>query len=365
MGRFSAFTKRKLVQCTAALLSNANLRGFATGRIYQGKAKWICVPGLNCYSCPAAVGACPLGALQTMLADPQYKMSFYVLGMLAAFGLVLGRAVCGWLCPFGLLQELWRGLWVRWGKPVKRIWAGNRRAAEAGSMGVEGGHGAAVGPDKHEGAGDTTGSGNAGDMAGDRRTSGDRPARGFEKRLRHIKYIFLGVFVVLMPLFAVDAFGFGAPYFCELICPAGMLEGALPILVKNPGLFRLAGWVFWLKAGIVVVFLAGAAMNTRFFCKYLCPLGAIYGLFHRISLVQLRFDAVSCVGCGTCEKVCPMDIDPRKPEWRGECIRCGKCAGRCPGGALRLTPSHPLLESSCEQNHHRIAPPTKPCAKLR
>ena len=55
--------KRFSIQAAATLLQNANLRGFFTGRIYQGASKSVCVPGLNCYSCPGAVGACPLGSL--------------------------------------------------------------------------------------------------------------------------------------------------------------------------------------------------------------------------------------------------------------------------------------------------------------
>ncbi len=57
-------TKRRIVQLYFGLLLNANLKGFVTGNIYQGKSKIVCAPGINCYSCPGAVGACPLGSLQ-------------------------------------------------------------------------------------------------------------------------------------------------------------------------------------------------------------------------------------------------------------------------------------------------------------
>ena len=56
-------TKRRLIQLYAALLTNANIKGFFTGQIYQGPLKTLCSPGLNCYSCPGASGACPLGSL--------------------------------------------------------------------------------------------------------------------------------------------------------------------------------------------------------------------------------------------------------------------------------------------------------------
>ena len=99
-------TPRRLTQLLAALLYNAHLRGFADGQIYTGPLKSVCVPGLNCYSCPGAVAACPLGALQNALAASASRPGFYVFGLILLFGLLLGRFVCGWLCPVGLLQEL-------------------------------------------------------------------------------------------------------------------------------------------------------------------------------------------------------------------------------------------------------------------
>ncbi|MBO6039678.1 MAG: 4Fe-4S binding protein, partial [Oscillospiraceae bacterium] len=97
---------RRLIQLYSALLYNAHLRGFVKGEIYQGGAKYACVPGLNCYSCPGAVGACPLGALQNALAASGHRGGWYVMGILLLFGTVLGRTICGWLCPMGLVQEL-------------------------------------------------------------------------------------------------------------------------------------------------------------------------------------------------------------------------------------------------------------------
>ena len=99
-------TKRRLIQLYSALLFNANIKGFVTGKIYKGASKNICVPGLNCYSCPGAVGACPLGSLQNALGSSQHRAPFYVIGILLLYGLLLGRAICGFLCPFGFIQEL-------------------------------------------------------------------------------------------------------------------------------------------------------------------------------------------------------------------------------------------------------------------
>lgn len=94
------------IQGVATLLQNANFKGFFTGKIYTGAGKKVCVPGLNCYSCPGAVGACPIGSLQNSLGGMKLRFPYYVLGLLIFFGALLGRAVCGFLCPLGFLQDL-------------------------------------------------------------------------------------------------------------------------------------------------------------------------------------------------------------------------------------------------------------------
>lgn len=98
--------KRGYIQLLVAVLYNCHFTGFADGRIYNGRSKGVCVPGLNCYSCPGAVGACPLGSLQGELAGSGFRFPLYVLGTLMLFGILLGRVICGFLCPFGFLQEL-------------------------------------------------------------------------------------------------------------------------------------------------------------------------------------------------------------------------------------------------------------------
>ncbi len=82
------------------------LEGLCRGSIFTGASKSVCVPGLNCYSCPGALGSCPIGAVQATLGNQNFKMAFYVTGFLMVIGAFLGRLVCGWLCPFGLVQDL-------------------------------------------------------------------------------------------------------------------------------------------------------------------------------------------------------------------------------------------------------------------
>lgn len=98
--------KRKIIQIFATLASNANLNGFLKGNVFKGASKKICVPGLNCYSCPGAMGACPIGSMQAVIGTIKYNFSFYVSGMLLLFGVMFGRFICGWLCPFGFFQDL-------------------------------------------------------------------------------------------------------------------------------------------------------------------------------------------------------------------------------------------------------------------
>ena len=89
--------KRHFVQLITAVLYNCNFMGFAAGKIYKGNMKGVCVPGLNCYSCPGAIASCPLGSLQSGLLSSRYRFPYYILGTLILFGLLLGRFICGFL----------------------------------------------------------------------------------------------------------------------------------------------------------------------------------------------------------------------------------------------------------------------------
>ena len=98
--------RRHIIQLIATIVTNGYLVGFMQGKIQSGEQKFVCVPGLNCYSCPGAVGACPIGALQAVLGDRKFQFSYYVFGFLLFVSVLLGRVVCGFLCPFGFLQDL-------------------------------------------------------------------------------------------------------------------------------------------------------------------------------------------------------------------------------------------------------------------
>ena len=278
-------TTRRLVQLYAALLQNAHLRGFVRGEIYTGPVKSVCVPGLNCYSCPGAVGACPLGALQNAIAASAQRPAFYVVGLLLLFGLTLGRVICGWLCPVGMIQELLHRL------PTPKVKKG--RATRA---------------------------------------------------LSWVKYAVLAVFVVLVPLwYGLQQYPLTA--FCKYICPAGTLEGAVGLLSHpaNGDKFSMLGLLFTRKVLILALVLTACVFIYRAFCRFLCPLGAIYGLFARIALLGVRVDAGQCSGCGACLAACPMDV---RRVGDHECIHCGACMGACPEQAISIRAGKIVLKGA-------------------
>ena len=268
--------KRHRFQILWAFLTNSYLVGFAKGKIYDGKLKNLCVPGLNCYSCPGALGSCPIGAMQAVIGSWNFRMAFYVAGFLVFVGALMGRFVCGWLCPFGLIQDFLHKIPF-----VKKI----------------------------------------------------STFRG-DWLLRKLKYVIFLVFVILLPMFVVDMLGQGAPYFCKLICPAGTLEGGIPLVLLNSAMRTAVGWLYAWKNVLLVVIVLLSVVIYRPFCKYICPLGAVYSVFNPIAVFRYRVDKEACVHCGACAKACKMQVDPSETPNHPECIRCGSCKKVCPTGAI-------------------------------
>ena len=268
-------SKRRLIQLYSFLLYNAHLKGFLKGDIFTGLSKGACVPGLNCYSCPGAVGACPLGALQNALSASGQKASYYIFGILMLYGLMLGRTICGFLCPFGLFQELVYKI------PTFKIRKGTVTRA-----------------------------------------------------LSKVKYLLLIVLVVILPLYSAFK-TVPLPAFCKYVCPAGTLEGAVGLLAhpENADKFSLLGNLFSLKFVILVAVVAVCVFIFRAFCRFLCPLGAIYALFNRFCIVGVRVEDKKCIDCGKCVSKCKMDV---RHVGDFECIQCGECVSACPTGAISV-----------------------------
>ena len=272
------FRRRGWIQAGATLLSNAHLNGFLQGRLYTGPIKTACVPGLNCYSCPAAVGSCPIGALQAVITGNQHNFSFYVVGILLLFGVLMGRLVCGFLCPFGWIQELLHKI------PGRKI----------------------------------------------------RVSKAVDRPLRLFKYGVLLIFVLALPMFVTDAFKLGTPWFCKWICPVGTLEGGIPLIAANESLRAGLGFTFWWKMLLLLFTIVFSMLVYRPFCRYVCPLGAFYALFNRWSLSRLKCDHGRCTSCGSCARACPMEVNMPGNLNSTECIRCGRCVHSCPEDAISL-----------------------------
>ena len=266
---------RGWIQAVATLLTNIHIPNLFKGKIYQGAAKNVCVPGLNCYSCPAATGACPIGAVQAVIGSSKFKFTYYITGFFILLGVLLGRFICGFLCPFGWFQDLLHKI------PCKKF------------------------------------------------------STARLKPLRYLKYFILIVFVILLPMLVTNSIGMGDPFFCKYICPAGTLEAALPLLSTNPFLKQNLGMLFNWKLFLLLVTVIASIVIYRPFCRFICPLGAFYSLFNKLSYFGIQVDNVKCIGCDACIRKCKMDCAKVGDR---ECFYC------C--GDHRDLPSFPTRRSS-------------------
>jgi ferredoxin len=128
-----------------------------------------------------------------------------------------------------------------------------------------------------------------------------------------------------------------APYqlfYCRL-CPAAALTVTVPNLFSE-GDATLSERVAksGLKLGILAAVLVMMVFIARPFCRMLCPLGAIYSLFNRQAFVTMKLDRVTCNECGQCDKACPLDLDVMKDLGGADCIQCGDCITACPQSSI-------------------------------
>jgi polyferredoxin len=253
--------KRRWLQLVSFVLMNSV--------VLQGLKSIPCL-GMNCYACPAAVFACPIGTLQHFAALRQVPL--YTLGLLGLVGVLVGRLACGWLCPFGWLQELAHGLGrrLRW------------------------------------------------------------PTWPISDRFRWLPYAFLVVLAVIVPMLTLE------PWFSKL-CPVGTLEAAIPWVLIDPGIRSQIGMLYVLKLVILLAFVIWMVHTKRPFCRFVCPLGAIWSPFNRVSTLRLAVDEASCTECGACQRVCPVDMRIYEDAGSTRCIRCMECIKVCPEAAIRLT----------------------------
>ena len=245
---------RGWIQAAATLLTNIHIPNLFKGKIYQGNVKTMCVPGLNCYSCPAATGACPIGAFQAVVGSSKFKFTYYITGFFILLGVLLGRFICGFLCPFGWFQDLLHKI------PGKKF------------------------------------------------------STAKLKPLRYLKYVILVVFVILLPAFVTNSLGMGDPFFCKYICPQGVLEGAIPLALANSGIRAALGHLFTFKFTILALFIILSILFYRpFFLKIQVDHEKCVGCQKCSRVCKMDVNVVDtpnhpeCIRCGECMKACPTD----------------------------------------------------------
>lgn len=238
-------------------------------------------PYFFCPASPAACATCPLWIIEHVSIDLRIgadtlKFAIYSFGFLGTAFVIFGRGFCGWACPIGFLQEIlakvkriplipyFRNLFYNL-KPV------TEKIEEYGIKPI------------------------------------------------YYKYIIL----ILIP---ISSYITKRLLFTELD-PIGGITATIPRLITEPG-----EWTyrtnFWLKFIFVIIFFIFVLAISRAWCRYLCPIGAIAGLFNKVSFLKIGFNE-NCKECRICKKHCPMKIDIPNVERSAECILCGKCIDSC------------------------------------
>ncbi len=245
-------------------------------------------------------------AIQLMLYDTVFPWLAFASFLLV--GMLIGKSLCGWVCPFGFIQDL---------------------------------------------------------IDFTKRRKSDFSVRTHESMV-YVKYLVLGIVLLISVTFsAAKVMGISASYEKALgvvtkvpftvWSPAETLFATLPkmilglrfALVEKPTLEVLAGIaylpaLFWFQFAVMVAVLVSAAFVPRIWCKYLCPHGAIMAILNRFSFVGLRRDPVKCAkgGCRLCVVACPMHVPILDLPWEKfshpECIYCMKCADACKDKAIKL-----------------------------
>jgi polyferredoxin len=266
--------KRHIWQAVSTVVHNGYLPAYFTTFLYQGALKGGCVPTLNCYACPSAFFSCPIGSLQHFAMRRQFP--YLLVGFFGVVGMAVGRMTCGWLCPFGFLQD---GL----KKVTRRV---VRLPAWAG----------------------------------------------------YLKYASLLVLAIALPILLTESwFSKLCPQGAlEGALPWTVAGLANAKALQGMDVGSMIGTMFWIKMVILGAVLVAMVFIKRPFCRTACPMGAILSVFNRVSFVRLRVDPAACTKCNFCRDVCPVDLKAYEQVDSPECIKCLECV-KCPRGAIKTT----------------------------
>lgn len=335
------------------------------------------MPWLVCWSNPFTPGACPAGTLQHFLTIGGGVIPFFGIGMLALIGVFFGRMTCGWMCPFGLLQDLTYKMkkvakyivlaillaiivYLCWKAPMftgyKSARTGNFVSSPLSNLW------------------------NSGKMTEFWSfTALYVLLFGAMFSLFFIRFkkftisnklgnwgraFFFIVPFIILPLLAIDPhLATRGPWFCKL-CPSGTVFAAIPQFLFNAlpkdvfpflGLpansafipYGMASYqdirpmgqvMFAIKISMLVLLLWVTTLSKRVFCKFVCPIGTFYSFFTYFSAIRVVVDHDKCKGesCNICKAVCPMDIKIYEEGSLSHCIGCLECVNRCPHEAAQV-----------------------------
>ncbi len=263
---------RRFFQYISTVAIDNYVKGVLIGQaIYQGVFKNVPVPALNCYSCPLSRFACPIGTFQHFLTVRQ--VPYFMLGFFGFIGGLIGRAPCGWICPFGLFQEL-----------LYKIPSFKFRLPEW---------------------------------------------------VKYIKYFVLVILTILLPLILLEPWF--CKFCPAGTIEAGIpLLSWNPVKTMGSSLYDLLTTHFYVKYGILILLLSLFITTKRPFCRMFCPLGAIFSLFNKFAFIRMEVDLNKCSRCDLCYNVCPMEVRIWQNPDNVDCIRCMKCYDVCPDKAIKV-----------------------------
>jgi len=244
-------------------------------------------------------------AIQLMLSGWKSVNVVFPWVAIASFlivGVLVGKSLCGWVCPFGFIQDL----------------VGFARRKKMG-----------LSPRTHE-------------------------------TMLYIKYAILGIALLITVTFSAakvagvsgsyeGALGIFAEAPFSTLSPAETLFAVLPRIVQDftssadvlSGISSLPA-LFWVQISVMIGVLVFAAYVPRGWCRYFCPHGAIMAFLNRFSFIGLRREPFKCAkgGCRRCVEVCPTRVPILDLPWEKfsdpECIYCLKCVDACENKAIKL-----------------------------